>query len=259
MKRIHIVGAPRTGTTLMLELMVTGFEIDGYASEETSVLTYPQREFRVLLTKNPRDHAAVVPLLALDPEQWFIFMLRDPRDMLVSRHGRAPDRYWSGLNPWRAAWRNIADVRQHSRLKVVRYEDLVAAPDVVQTQIAEFLPFLRTRARFSEFHRHSRPSRQSAEAMGPLRPIDGDSVGAWRRHKPRVVAQIQRHGPISQDLIDAGYERDDAWLQELEGVEPDRSPGFWPELEMEEYVRRLRQAFEAELPGYLVKRGLRLR
>ncbi len=36
-KRIHIVGAPRSGTTLMAELMVGSFQLDGYAPHEMSI------------------------------------------------------------------------------------------------------------------------------------------------------------------------------------------------------------------------------
>lgn len=235
----------------MLELMVTGFRIDAYCPEEVSVLALPQHRANVLCTKFPGETHLVAPLLDADPQQSFLFMLRDPRDVIVSRHGRAPERYWANLGQWRRAWNEVRPRSHHERLMVVRYEALVRAPDAVQTEIAARLPFLESKAPFSHYHLHSRPSAQSLQAMRSVRPVAGDSVGAWRRNKSRVAGQLRIHGAISQELIDLGYEPDDRWLAELEGVEPDLSPGFWPEQPSAEFAARRRRQLSEELPRYL--------
>ncbi len=220
------------------------------------MLKLPSRRYKTLLTKNPRDHFTVPHLLELDEELYFIFMLRDPRDVLVSKHGHAPDRYWGNMRLWRAAWKSIATVKEHPRLKIVRYEDLVGDPDGVQRKLAEFLPFLEMTGKFSDFHTRSKPTTQSLIAMGPLRPVTPESVGNWRSHKPRIVGQIQRHGSLVPDLIESGYETDDSWLAELEGIQPDLSPGFWPDERTDNLLKQLRRDFDVNLPAYLKKRGL---
>ena len=201
MMRIHIVGAPRSGTTLMLELLVNGFQIDGYCAQEACALWLPPRQHDVLCTKLPGDTHLVGPLLEGDPEQWFIFTLRDPRDVVVSRHGLAPDRYFANLMQWRRAWREIEPWREHDRLAVVRYEELVRYPDTTQRELARRMPFLRFKAPFSQYHHTSRPSQQSLEAMRSLRPVDGSSVGTWRREKARLAGQMRVHGDLSAELI----------------------------------------------------------
>jgi hypothetical protein len=251
MQRIHIVGPPRSGTTLMLELLVTGFRIDAYCPEEVSVLTLPPDPASVLCTKFPGETHLVAPLLDADPQQWFVFMLRDPRDVIVSRHGLAPDRYWANLWQWRRAWNEVRSRAQHERLIVVRYEALARAPDTVQSEIAARLPFLDSKAPFSEYHLHSRPSAQSLQALRSVRPVTVDSVGAWRRNKSRVAGQLLIHGAIAQELIELGYEPDDRWLEELEGVDPDLTPGFWPEQPSAEFAARRRRQLSEELPRYL--------
>ncbi|HUO85174.1 MAG TPA: hypothetical protein VM534_08680 [Thermoanaerobaculia bacterium] len=90
--------------------------------------------------------------------------------------------------------------------------------------LTERLPFLISRARFSDYHQVARPSGRSLQALGSLRPIDDRSVGAWRRHLPRVAGQLLLHGSITADLIRHGYEKDAAWESLLDGVEPDTSP-----------------------------------
>jgi hypothetical protein len=57
-----------------------------------------------------------------------------------------------------------------------------------------------------------------------------------------VAGQIRRHGSISADLIEFGYEKDDAWERELEDVEPDLEPSHWPEHDTGTIERRRRKA-----------------
>src|SRR5712664_1119421 len=54
--------------------------------------------------------------------------------------------------------------------------------------------------------------RESQQALGGLRPPDAASIGRWRAHKERLAGQLRIHGPITRELIELGYERDDAWL-----------------------------------------------
>lgn len=56
MKRIHIVGSgPRTGTTLIAEMMIACFEIDLHTEHEDSIYTWPPCRGNIFLTKKPRD------------------------------------------------------------------------------------------------------------------------------------------------------------------------------------------------------------
>ncbi len=230
MKRIHIVGSsPRTGTTLMAELMVSGFEIDGFARREMSVFQRPREKYAIFCSKRPGDILSARAVLRIDPNLWIVHMVRDPRDVVVSRHGKAPDRYWTNLRLWKAYRRAARKAEGHPRFLTVRYEDLVREPDRVQAWLMERMPFLRKRADFSAYHRIARPSAQSLEAMKGVRPVTATSVGAWRQHKPRLAAQIALHGPIDADLIELGYEKDSAWMRELDGVTPDNGISHLPD------------------------------
>ena len=230
MKRIHIVGcAPRSGTTLMAELLVNGFAVDGYAEHELSVFARPRQRFEVFVSKNPKDIHAVRPLLALDGNLWVIYLLRDPRDVIVSRHRQEPDKYYANLRIWKERQRVARRLQEHPRFMTVRYEDLVADPDREQERLMLAMPFLARRAAFAEYHRHANPSGHSIAALGGVRPIGTESIGRWREHKPRVAAQLELHGPITAELIEAGYEKDDRWLRELDGVRPDNHVSHWPE------------------------------
>jgi hypothetical protein len=229
-RRIHVVGSsPRTGTTLVAELLAGSFAIDAFSRNECSIFRAPPPGCEIFLSKNPRDVLVAAPLLRIDPQLWILHMVRDPRDVVVSRHAFAPDRYWTNLRLWKQYRRAARRAQGHPRFLTLRYEDLVSDPDAVQDAIARFLPFLARRRRFSEFEAFAKPSPQSLQALGGVRAISPASVGRWREHKPWLVAQLARHGAIDADLVALGYEPDAGWQRELAGIEPARSESFHPE------------------------------
>ena len=179
--------------------------------------------------KKPSDLEVAAPLLRIDSQLWFICMIRDPRDIIVSRHKKAPGKYWSNLIFWRTRFPLVQELIGHPNFVVVRYEDLVQDPHQVQKTLLQRMPFLKFRASFADFHETAQPPDDTLDALGSLRPIDTRSVGAWRRHKPRVAAQIALHGSIDDDLMEFGYETDSSWHQELKGVAPDNGESYWPE------------------------------
>lgn len=239
MERIHVVGCgPRSGTTLITEMLIACFEIDLHTYHENSIFTWPWHWGHVFVTKKPRDVILVEEVLASMQNLHVIFMLRDPRDMIVSRHGRTPDKYWCGLEFWKA-YKPFADrLRMHPRFITVRYEDLVTQPDTIQKQLMEQMPFLRKKTLFSQFNELAQPSKASELALGGTRTVSTDSIGNWRNHLPRVAGQIRIHGSLTKDLIDFGYEKDALWEQELQGIEPDMTPSHWPEFFSERTVEK---------------------
>ncbi len=247
MTRVQIVGAPRSGTTLMLELMIAGFEIDGYSRTEESLLDKPHPEARIYCAKDPMDTPFVRWLLPLDPELWVIYLLRDPRDVIVSRHGRQPDLYWANLRLWRWAHESVRGLDTHPRFVCVRYEDLVREPDETQRRLAERMPFLKKRRDFSRYDESAVPSPQSLEAMRGVRRVEASSIGVWRDHRLRVAAQMRRHGDITDELIALGYETERDWLGEVELDGQEIPESFWPEVWPKK--RRLRKR---------LKRGARM-
>jgi len=240
MQRLHIVSvSPRTGTTLLAECMVACMNIDGFEAHEASIARI-RAGTQIYLTKRPGDLLAVGPRLAIDPHFHVICTLRDPRDVIVSRHRNDPGRYWVPLQVWKKRLSAFRQLARHERVLVVRYEDLVTDPDATQRRIQERLPFLRPTRAFSEFHAVAVPSHESLKALGGLRQFDTDSVGNWRRHLPRVAGQLVQHGPITEELIEFGYERDASWLSLLEGIDPDMSGSHLRDRSRRHWLRRLR-------------------
>ena len=253
--RIHIVGCgPRTGTTLMAEMTIACFAIDLYTEHEDSIYTRPSRSAKIFLTKRPRDILVAEPILHLLPNFYIIYMLRDPRDTITSKHRKDPERYWATLRYWKAYTPYGRKLQHHPRFITVRYEDLVQKPDEVQEYLMQRMPFLQPRGNFSRYHELAKPSKRSLDALRGVRPVAASSVGKWRDHLPRVAGQLKIHGEqaIAQDLIKYGYEADDSWLNQLQGVTPDYSESHWPEhFTTKELKQRMRGKYIRALAAFV--------
>ena len=237
--------------------MRTCFDIDAYESHEARMAKSAPPGSRIYLTKHPGELLRVGPRLRVDPDFHVICLLRDPRDTVVSKHRKAPDRYWASLRYWNTYTPVLRSLGARSRFTTVRYEDFTRDPDQTQRDLADALPFLTPTAPFTRYHEVAEPSAGSLDALRGVRPITPASVGAWREHLPRVRAQIETHGSISDDLVEYGYEVDSSWEKELEGVEPDRSPSYWPEhFTPEDLAARRRGRYKQAAKAILRRMGL---
>ena len=243
MHRIHIVGAsPRSGTTLLAEAMIACFHIDLFSDHEARIFSPPPHAGNIFLTKAPRDILLAEAELEKSSELFVLYMLRDPRNIIVSKHRRNPDRYWAGLKFWKTYSPCARRLKHHPRFISVRYEDLLNDPDAVQASLKQRMPFLQETGPFSKFHEVAAPAIDALTALNGLRPITAEGADRWRLHLPRVAGQIALHGSIAEDLIEFGYEDDDAWLSELAGIEPDTSPSHWPEYFTQQSLERMLRA-----------------
>lgn len=230
MKRIHIVGSgPRTGTTLLFEAMTTCFDINHFCEHESSLLSEQPNGDGIFLTKKPGEFMSVRWPLFFDKKLYVICLVRDPRDTIVSKHNARPNEYWTGLRSWVKFVKVYKKLRTHKRFIVIRYEDFVSQPDRTQDYIACRIPFLKKKYNFSDYHLVATPSENSLKAMKNIRPIEAKSIGKWRDHLPRVKQQISLHGPISDSLIDFGYEGDRKWETLIEKVKNRDFNGKKPE------------------------------
>ena len=133
MQRIHVVGvSPRTGTTLLAECMTACFAIDAFEDHEAPLMKHRSRA-NIYLTKNPGDIWIVRPRLLVDPRFHVIAMLRDPRDVIVSRHLLDPNRYWAPLWFWKSRASLLKQLQQQKRCVLWKgcsqYDDGYAADD----------------------------------------------------------------------------------------------------------------------------------
>lgn len=228
--QIHIVAcSPRTGTTLLHEAMVTCFKVDKHYDHEIRFEQSFANEGDVLVTKRPKDTYYMTQVVDNIPNFYVIYLLRDPRDSICSRHGKDMSKYYANISLWRHLHSFGKRLRQSPKCLEIKYEDFVSDPNAVQQHIMERFGFLEKKHDFSDYHLHAKVSEGSAKALKGMRPISADSIGLWQNNLGRIKGQSVSHGSITPDLIENAYESSDEWEAVLLNQTPDFSKSRYPE------------------------------
>ena len=98
MLRIHITCAsPRVGSTLLFEVLRTCYDLNCSQKHEESIVGRPPRPVPTYLSKYPLDALRIEPSIYVDSNLYIVYLIRDPRDVICSRHGKDSDTYWVGI------------------------------------------------------------------------------------------------------------------------------------------------------------------
>ena len=209
--------------------MATCFRFDKHYDHEIRFNLVTADDGQIVLTKRPKDTMYMPRVIDGDGAIYAIYLMRDPRDVIVSRHGKDKSRYYSNIRLWRQMQGYAKQMIGHEHVLEIRYEDFVRDPDTIQAAIAEKFPWLEKLHDFSDYHNHAQVSASSQTAMRGVRPIAPSSVGVWTRHPGRIKGQQSIHGSLTPDLVECGYESSADWEQALDDVEPDMSASYYPE------------------------------
>ena len=230
MQKFLITGNQRTGTTLM-RILMESFNFFIFSEERNPFvpLGLNEKNKPILVRKCPLgQHIAedkrhlgdfiglggsIKTLNDVTKAGWkIIYMIRDGRDVLVSRHGNNMDIYWA--RPWQyiASHKNSKDIHKNKKILVVKYEDLVLNHESMIPKIEKFMG--TKSSNYNQSHKKISPDSQAGRAVRNPRPIDSNSVGAWKKpeHKDRIKEII--NDDLCKALIELGYENDDSWTKE---------------------------------------------
>ncbi len=218
----HIVmsGFPRAGTTLcqlMVEASVEDVLVFGKERHALDVARYGSRRKQFMMTKRPRDLFVIDRIrdfYARRPTNVkFVMFLRDPRAILTSQHVDRPGEFYVSAERWRATYAFWQWALQSDDVTVVRYEELVSTPQVVEQRLAEFAGWKCVRP-FEDFHQ-SVPSGFDAGALNGIRRLDAANTERWKqpKYRERIESLLRSEFPdLPARLIELGYETDDAWV-----------------------------------------------
>ncbi len=211
-KRIVICGSPRSGTTLMNELMRCYSDTFVMNREEYALrFPYLLPNKKYIVTKHPLDFMSFDAIIDTFRDPFIVFLLRDPRDVIVSKHYTNKDRYLVNFQTWKKALHAFNDLNYENKM-LVRYEELIKNPEAVQQRIAHRLQ-ISISGDFSEFHTKSEKRHRDIKALGGIRPIDPENVGKYmqEQNRARIKGQLERFPELSDYLIEYGYEKDKEW------------------------------------------------
>lgn len=236
-RHLLIAGQGRAGSTLFYNMMRHALQDFHLPDGEVPAVTLRDRPGNVC-TKRPFDilqMPQIVRAFGGRKRLDLIVTLRDPRDILISRHRAVPDDYFYGadrcylLRPdgpptltapgFLQVHKAILDTARSGLFPqgifYLKYEDLVSHPEAVQETLAREMA-LRFDGRFEDFHRQS-VSAELDRALNGLRPLEAPRTARWRapEHQARIVDQFTRFPVLHDILISLGYEPDRAWFDAL--------------------------------------------
>lgn len=139
--------------------------------------------------KTPGHHAYLAEILETFPGSPVIFVLRDPRDTVLSIRRALGASLNGAARTWNRAFRSY---RKYSgRVRLVRYEELVREPQKTMEDICAFLgeTFDGGMFRFSARVPESLAARPNFKKL--LQEVDADSVGNFRRLTAREIGEIE--------------------------------------------------------------------
>ena len=194
---------PYVGFTFDEAMFVSNTEIKSY--QELIIHTYrsfvdqlaPTKEAVYFINKNPLHSYYLNALHSITPDTKYIWMMRDYRANVNSRknsvHLKSASAYYNSIR-WIQFEQRIASFqKQHpNHILVVRYEDLVEAPDQCLAKVCEFLEIpLKTSPQealvpYQALFKHEvKTQYEQAERMkkrfGDLsKPIHTAAVEAWK-------------------------------------------------------------------------------
>ena len=223
---IYIGGCGRSGTTLLLSILsahpkifacpleLSMFDdlVDGYKPARMDRLYRTFLTHRIKSTTDRWCEKTPLNVNRLDAIDRFhdglfrfINIVRDGRDVILSKHPSDPDRYWVAPERW------INDVtagkREEARPQVmtIRYEDLIEHQERTLEGICTFLNIEFPDA-IRQWHQHT-SVRKNRAYFGEVKPTHSSSAGKWKQPENQArAAELTAHPDAVELLEHYGYE-----------------------------------------------------
>ena len=150
---IFIVGAPHSGTSILLTILGTHSRIHPIPSESLLAFQDADTQIRLIqsfcegargsgkqrwVEKTPRHLEKLDTLWGLLPKALVVVIMRDGRDVACSFGARTGD-FYKGMEQWVEAVRLVEALGKHPQVFHVKYEEIVEDFESTLTRLLSFL------------------------------------------------------------------------------------------------------------------------
>lgn len=214
-KRIHIVGCARSGTT-MLHYSMVAFADTILIDEEVSAVGTPSLREAGLLCSRHVLRRAPIHLVTKRQYSWFhpdqldllsdcvlrerigiVNIVRDPRDVLTSKHaGDTSRRFYVEPDRWKASIEGadelFARLNGYPNKLTLRYEDVILDTATAEQDLATHFslrlrPEIETIGRLKDNLEKLEASTRMAKFMQNIRNFDPATIGRWRTDPAKMA------------------------------------------------------------------------
>ena len=208
---IYIGGCGRSGTTLLLSILSAHKDIfacpgelnlfEGASFTGTRLLT-PKfyRLYRTFISRRIKPTANrycekspsnIIHFASLEEKHQgnfkFIQIIRDGRDVILSRHPRKKEGFWVEPGRWINDLNAGLKLLDHPNVLTIKYEDLVINYDYTISSICKFLN-IELSEDILQWHKYA-TVRQNNALFSSIAELHASSVGKWK--KPENDARVR--------------------------------------------------------------------
>ncbi|MFC2129198.1 sulfotransferase [Bacteroidota bacterium] len=220
---IYIGGCGRSGTTLLLSILSAHKDIfacprelnlffDAEINGDQVHLPKIYRLYRTLLTEKIKSSAKrycekspanVQRIKAIDSYHKgnfkLIHIIRDGRDVVLSKHPTKKDEYWTEPSRWvRDVSLGLAD-KDHPSVYTMHYEDLINEFEQTISGICNFLD-IPVSEEILNWHKHT-TVRKNRALYSPIKEISNSSIGKYTRPENRERFQLFMENKEAVELL----------------------------------------------------------
>ncbi|MFW6042833.1 MAG: sulfotransferase family protein [Marinilabiliaceae bacterium] len=227
---VFIGGCARSGTTLLLsvlsahkELFCVPREVSAFSEigKDKGGNPFPERIDRLYTAflrykiqpeanrfceKTPRNVRSISEIDRFYAGRFrFIHVVRDGRDVVLSRHPKGADGYWVSPERW------VNDVAEglkyvdHPNVYTIKYEDLINDFEPTMKKVCDFIgiPWSEEMESWLE---NSRVQRNVAYFGRQVKPINNQSIGKWQKPESQDRVNYFLDYPGAKELLEKlGY------------------------------------------------------
>jgi len=134
----------------------------------------------------------------------FIHIIRDIRDVVLSKHPKKKEQYWVTPERWLNDVGKGLKYKDHPNVLTIKYEDLILHPETTIKAICSFIG----ENNCQEIHnwRTHTKIKKSKALFGEIKPLHNKSIGKWKEFADKEqVDQLMDNKDIRQTMEVCGY------------------------------------------------------
>ena len=220
---ILIGGCGRSGTTLLLSIFSAHSDVYAFPKEIGAFSEWNEGEarldrlYRYILThklpeqkkrmceKTPANIRYFDKILNhFNQNVKLIHLIRDGRDVMLSKHPKDPNKYWVSPKRWVNDVRAGLEYKDHPNVLTIKYEDLILTYQKTIEEITDFCN-LELSDKILNWHQHTEVRKNEAW-NSKVKKIHSNSVGKYKRSDDKKrIQEIMSNSEVVKLLRELNY------------------------------------------------------